>query len=153
MIERIGVAVLRDGRGRYLIAQRPRGGHLQGLWEFPGGKCEGKESVPACIRRECAEEVGIRVSVGSLMMKLSYHYPGRVLTLVFYDCRKLSGIPKGLEGQKIKWVSPKQLDRYPHPEANLTLIKRLKLAKALNFERRVDDVIFPGFGVKSHSIQ
>ena len=126
---RIGVAVIQDRQGRYLIAQRPKGKHLAGLWEFPGGKCHVGEPVERCIRRECLEELGIEVKVGIKMMGLAYQYPDRSLTLHFYHCRIVSGVPRSLERQQIKWVSLRGLSRYPHPEANLVLIKRLHLKR------------------------
>lgn len=125
----IGVAVIQDAKGRFLIARRPKGKHLEGLWEFPGGKCRLKERLAACIKRECREELGVGVTVGARMMKLAYHYPGRSLTLHFHRCKIVSGIPRPLEGQDVKWVAPSRLWKYPHPEANLVLIKRLHLKK------------------------
>lgn len=126
--ERVGVAVIRDGHGRYLIAQRPKGKHLPGLWEFPGGKCEPRESLSRCVVRECLEELAIRVKVGERMMRLVYQYPRRSLTLHFYRARIIKGTPRAMERQKFKWVSLRDLWRYPHPEANLVLLKRLQIA-------------------------
>ncbi len=124
---RIGVAVIRDRRGSYLLSRRPKGKHLAGLWEFPGGKCHPQESIKKCIVREGKEELGVEIKVGRQLMRLSYHFPGRLVTLHFHKCRISRGVPQPLDGQRLAWVPVSRLHRYPHPEANLVLLKRLRV--------------------------
>ncbi len=79
--------------GRLLITQRRAGDHLGGLWEFPGGKREASETFEACLKRELHEELGIEVSVGTLLEDVSHHYPEKSVRLQFFQCRLVSGTP------------------------------------------------------------
>ncbi len=113
-------------QGRLLITQRPAGGHLAGLWEFPGGKREPGETMPQCLRRELAEELGITVEVGECIEMLTHAYPEKTVRLEFYVCELTEGEPTGLDGQQLAWVRLDELDAYEFPAADACLLERLK---------------------------
>jgi 8-oxo-dGTP diphosphatase len=117
--------LVRDGQGRYLITQRRRGSHLEGLWEFPGGKIETGESPEAALRRELTEELGAIFVVGKLFETVRWEYPDREVLLRFYDCRVESGVVEPREGQAMQWVPAAELARYDFPPADRELIARL----------------------------
>ena len=112
--------------GKLLITQRPLGGHLAGLWEFPGGKCESGETLPECLQRELHEELGVVVNVRECVETLEHAYPEKTVQLSFYRCDLVIGEPEGREGQSIKWVGPDELGQYPFPEADAQLLEKLK---------------------------
>jgi 8-oxo-dGTP diphosphatase len=112
--------------GRILIARRPTGKHLAGLWEFPGGKISPGESPADALRREIAEELGAKVAVGDAVDVVDWQYPDRRVRLLFFRCA-LEGEPRALEGQEIAWVAPAELSRYEFPPADARLIERLEL--------------------------
>jgi 8-oxo-dGTP diphosphatase len=116
-----------DADGRVLIAQRPEGKAMAGLWEFPGGKLEQGETPEACLVRELREELGITTKPACLapLTFASHAYDDFHLFMPLYICRKYEGIPRGLENQAIKWVKPKQLRDYPMPPADEPLIPAL----------------------------
>ena len=111
--------------GRVLITRRPRGTHLGGLWEFPGGKRRPGESAVACLRREIHEELSISVRVGAWLGRLRYDYPERRVRLAVYRSDLISGAPKPLSSAAVRWVRVDQLSRYEFPPANLPLLQRL----------------------------
>ena len=113
-------------KGRLLITQRPAGGHLAGLWEFPGGKRETGEGMPDCLQRELAEELGITVAIGRCVETLTHSYPEKTVRLEFYLCELTDGEPVGLDGQQFVWVSVDALDAYEFPAADARLLERLK---------------------------
>jgi A/G-specific adenine glycosylase len=121
----IGVAVIRE-RGRYLIQQRPDGALLAGLWEFPGGKREPRESIAACIKRELNEELGIDVEVGEALCTVNHAYTHYRVTLHVYRCRITRGRPHPHYAQQIRWVRPADFAEYTFPTANLRIIDSLK---------------------------
>ena len=112
--------------GKLLITQRPPGGHLAGLWEFPGGKCEPGETLPECLQRELHEELGVVVNVRECVETLEHAYPEKIVQLSFYRCALVIGEPEGREGQSIKWVGPDELRHYQFPEADAQLLEKLK---------------------------
>lgn len=116
-----------DADGRVLIAQRPEGKAMAGLWEFPGGKLEQGETPEACLVRELREELGITTKPACLapLTFASHAYDDFHLFMPLYICRRYEGIPRGLENQAIKWVKPKQLRDYPMPPADEPLIPAL----------------------------
>jgi A/G-specific adenine glycosylase len=122
----IGVGVVLDGAGRVLIDQRRPEGLLGGLWEFPGGKQEEGESIPATIRREMAEELAITVEVGEELIRLDHAYSHKRLRFVVHLCRWLAGEPQPLASQQVRWVEPADLDAYPFPAANARIIAALR---------------------------
>ncbi|WAP70652.1 (deoxy)nucleoside triphosphate pyrophosphohydrolase [Jiella pelagia] len=116
-----------DADGRVLIAQRPEGKALAGLWEFPGGKVEPGESPEAALIRELAEELGI-VTWESCLAPLtfaSHAYDDFHLLMPLFVCRRFEGIPAAREGQALKWVRPKALRDFPMPPADAPLIAHL----------------------------
>jgi A/G-specific adenine glycosylase len=108
-----------------LIAQRLNQGLLGGLWEFPGGKREPTESLQHCCAREIREEVGITVRVGQQLATIEHAYSHFRITMHVFQCQYLSGDPEPLACQKVRWVSPNHLKRYPFPAANKILIEQL----------------------------
>lgn len=116
-----------DADRRVLLARRPEGKQLAGLWEFPGGKLEPGERPEACLIRELQEELGI-VTWESCLAPLtfaSHAYPDFHLLMPLYVCRRFEGIPQGREGQALKWVRPRDMRDYPMPPADLPLIAPL----------------------------
>ncbi len=115
---------------RLLITQRPAGGHLAGLWEFPGGKREPGESMPQCLQRELLEELGITVEVGKRIENFTHDYPEKTVRLEFYLCEIAAGTPLGLDGQQLAWVAAETLASYQFPAADARLLKRLQTEPA-----------------------
>ena len=122
----IGVAVISNHQGQLLIDRRPQNGLLGGLWEFPGGKVEPQETVPGCIQREVREELGIEIEVGEHLITVDHAYTHFKVTLVVHHCRYLSGDPQPLACDEVRWVTRDQLDQYPFPKANQTIIAALR---------------------------
>ncbi|WP_062226799.1 (deoxy)nucleoside triphosphate pyrophosphohydrolase [Aureimonas frigidaquae] len=116
-----------DADRRVLLAQRPPGKQLAGLWEFPGGKLEPGERPEACLIRELDEELGITTWESCLapLTFASHAYPDFHLLMPLYVCRRYEGIPHGREGQALKWVRPRDMRDYPMPPADLPLIAPL----------------------------
>jgi 8-oxo-dGTP diphosphatase len=116
-----------DADGRVLIAQRPQGKQLAGLWEFPGGKLEHGESPEDALVRELREELGIETRVACLapLTFASHAYESFHLLMPLFVCRRFEGTPVALEHQAIKWVKPVKLRDYPMPAADLPLIAHL----------------------------
>jgi len=116
-----------DADGRVLIAQRPEGKQLAGLWEFPGGKLEPGETPEEAVVRELREELGIETKVACLapLTFASHSYESFHLLMPLFVCRRFWGIPAPQEGQALKWVRPAKLRDYPMPAADLPLIPHL----------------------------
>lgn len=110
---------------RFLVTRRPRGVHLEGLWEFPGGKCQPDESYESCLRREMAEELGTDVRVRDQLFTVSHDYPERIVELHFYSCDLLEE-PRPVLGQEMRWVSREELGSLEFPPADQELIARLR---------------------------
>ena len=123
----VAAAALVDPDCRVLIAQRPQGKSLAGLWEFPGGKVEGDERPEEALIRELHEELGISVEEACLapLTFASFAYPDFHLLMPLYICRRWSGFVKARENQALKWVAPKNLRAYPMPPADAPLIPAL----------------------------
>jgi mutator protein MutT len=124
LIEVAAGLIFRDGR--LLLAQRPAGRHLAGLWEFPGGKREPGEGYAACLERELREELGVQVAVGTCVFEQTHAHPERTVRLRFFRCRLVSGEPAGLDGQALAWVARDDLARYRFPPADADLVARLQ---------------------------
>jgi len=124
----VAAVALIDPDGRVLLAQRPEGKHLAGLWEFPGGKVHPGETPEAALIRELDEELGIDVVASCLapFTFASHAYPEFHLLMPLYVCRKWSSIPTAREGQQLKWVRPAQLADYPMPPADKPLVAMLR---------------------------
>jgi 8-oxo-dGTP diphosphatase len=123
----VAAAALIDQDCRVLIAQRPQGKSLAGLWEFPGGKVEGDERPEEALIRELHEELGISVEEACLapLTFVSFAYPDFHLLMPLYICRRWSGFVEARENQALKWVAPKNLRAYPMPPADAPLIPAL----------------------------
>ena len=124
----VSAAALIDPDGRVLLAQRPEGKSMAGLWEFPGGKVEPGETPEAALIRELQEELGIDTFASCLapLTFASHSYPDFHLLMPLFACRKWQGIPQGREGQRLAWVKPTTLRDYPMPPADLPLIPILR---------------------------
>lgn len=122
----IGVAVIWNDAGQILIDRRKPDGLLGGMWEFPGGKVELGETIPACIQREIQEELGIEIEVGDRLIIIDHTYSHFHVTLNVHHCKHLSGEPQPLQCDEIRWVELADLDSYPFPKANLQIIEALR---------------------------
>ena len=120
----VAAAALVDGEGRVLVAQRPAGKHLAGLWEFPGGKIESGESPEAALVRELHEELGIDTAASCLAPAgfASHPYPDFHLVMLLFVCRKWRGTPRGRAGQAIAWHRTPALFRLDMPPADRPLL-------------------------------
>jgi mutator protein MutT len=123
LIEVAAGLVFRDSK--LLITQRPAGGHLAGLWEFPGGKRESNESFEDCLRRELMEELGIEVEVGELVESITHDYPEKTVHLRFFRCAWKRHEPQALGCPAFKWVTKEELTRYNFPAADARLLALL----------------------------
>ena len=121
-------AALIDADGRVLLAQRPKGKALEGLWEFPGGKVDEGEGPEDALIRELNEELGITVKADCLapLTFASHAYSDFHLLMPLYVCRRWEGFVQPLDGQPLKWVRPKDLRGYPMPPADAPLIPHLE---------------------------
>jgi 8-oxo-dGTP diphosphatase len=123
----VAAVALIDADGRVLIAERPAGKTLAGLWEFPGGKVEGGERPEEALIRELDEELGITVREACLapLTFASHAYETFHLLMPLYVCRRWEGTVMAREGQKLAWVRPNRLRDYPMPPADIPLIAHL----------------------------
>jgi A/G-specific adenine glycosylase len=122
----IGVAVIWNEQGQILIDKRQESGLMAGLWEFPGGKIEERETITECIKREIKEELDLEIEVKEHLITINHVYPEFSLTLVVHQCRYLEGEPKPLECSEIRWVSVAELEQFIFPAANIKIIETLK---------------------------
>ncbi|MBV6657830.1 MAG: 8-oxo-dGTP diphosphatase MutT [Devosiaceae bacterium] len=123
----VAAAALVDADNRVLIAKRPEGKAMAGLWEFPGGKVEPGERPEACLIRELREELGVETQTACLapLTFASHGYDDFHLLMPLYVIRKWQGSPEAKEGQELAWVRPNRLRQYPMPEADEPLIAPL----------------------------
>ncbi len=112
--------------GRILIAKRPQGSHLEGYWEFPGGKQESEETLEKCLEREIREELGMHIRAGDLLFTTEYEYENKTISLHLFSCLHPQGNPRALEGQETRWVLPRDLDNYTFPPPDREIIQFLK---------------------------
>lgn len=120
-------AALFNDHGRVLLAQRPEGKAMAGLWEFPGGKLEDGETPEAALVRELREELSIEINEKDLkpLTFTSFAYQSFHLLMPLYRCETWRGVPTPLEGQSLEWVACSRLHDYPAPEADLPLFDAL----------------------------
>ena len=123
----VAACALVDADGRVLIAQRPQGKSMAGLWEFPGGKVEHGEAPEQSLIRELKEELGIVVNEACLapLTFASHAYADFHLLMPLYVCRRWEGLVTASEGQKLAWVKPNRLRDYAMPPADVPLISHL----------------------------
>lgn len=113
--------------GNVLVTRRLRGTHLEGLWEFPGGKCDLGESLADCLARELREELAVETTVGVEIYTTSHTYPERTVELHFFRC-ELRGEPRPQIGQEMMWVPRERLPSLNFPPADAELIRLLSTA-------------------------
>ncbi len=118
-------AALLDAAGRVLVAQRPPGKSLAGLWEFPGGKLEPGESPETALARELWEELGITAPELTPFTFVSFGYPDFHLVMLLYWCRAWHGEPQGRDGQALRWEPPASLMALPMPPADVPLVEAM----------------------------
>jgi 8-oxo-dGTP diphosphatase len=124
----VSAVALIDVDGRVLLAQRPQGKSMAGLWEFPGGKVEPGETPEVALIRELKEELDINTWSSCLapLTFASHAYPDFHLLMPLFACRKWNGQPQSREGQALKWVAPNRLKDFPMPPADVPLIPILR---------------------------
>ena len=124
----VSAVALIDADGRVLLAQRPEGKSMAGLWEFPGGKVEIGETPEVALIRELREELGIDTWASCLapLTFASHTYDDFHLLMPLFACRKWEGTPRAQEGQTLKWVFARDLKSYPMPPADIPLISILR---------------------------
>jgi 8-oxo-dGTP diphosphatase len=124
----VAAVALIDADGRVLLARRPQGKAMAGLWEFPGGKVHEGETPEAALIRELKEELGIDTAESCLapFAFASHGYPDFHLLMPLYACRRWTGTPAALEGQELAWVRPQRLADYPMPPADRPLVAMLQ---------------------------
>ena len=123
----VAACALVDADGRVLLAQRPPGKPMAGLWEFPGGKVEAGETPEQTLIRELEEELGIVVKEACLapLTFASHTYPEFHLLMPLYVCRRWDGVVTAREGQSLTWARPNRLRDYPMPPADVPLVAHL----------------------------
>jgi 8-oxo-dGTP diphosphatase len=123
----VAATALIDAEGRVLLAQRPAGKNMAGLWEFPGGKVHADETPEAALVRELAEELGIQTSTGCLtpLSFASHAYENFHLLMPVFACRQWQGTPQSKEGQKLVWARKQEFKDYPMPPADIALVQIL----------------------------
>jgi 8-oxo-dGTP diphosphatase len=126
-IVHVAVAVIKNQHGQVFIAKRPDESHQGGLWEFPGGKVEAKESIKQALARELFEEVGIKILDATPLIRIHHNYNDKSVLLDVWNINSFSGEAHGKEGQETRWISQVQLAEYDFPEANAPIIKSLNL--------------------------
>jgi mutator protein MutT len=112
--------------GRYLIARRKQGVHLEGFWEFPGGKRETGESLVECLQRELFEELGVRVDLPIPYRIVRHDYPEKTVELHFFRCVIEAGKPAPVDCAEIRWVLPEELTQFKFPQADRVIIDALQ---------------------------
>jgi 8-oxo-dGTP diphosphatase len=122
---RVVAAALFDIQGRVLLAERPAGKHMAGWWEFPGGKVAAGESDADALVRELREELGVESRVHREITTMTYEYPDRIVDLVLWHA-STDDAPRGLDGQKLKWVDCHSLGSERLLPADLPLIPHLQ---------------------------
>src|SRR5438874_13820229 len=124
MITVVVAAAVIERDDRFLLTRRQRGVHLEGYWEFPGGKCEPGESLDACLQRELREELDVGARVRDEVFTTTHTYPERRVELHFIRC-DLVGVPLPLVGQEMRWFARAELVLLAFPPADAELIRIL----------------------------
>jgi len=121
----VAAGILRDPAGRFLIAQRPAGGHVGGFWEFPGGKLQPGESPAEALIRELREEIGVCVEAATPFMAYRHDYAERSVELHVFLVEGYTGDPRGVEGQPLRWVAVTEFPSAGLLEADLPIAEEL----------------------------
>jgi len=129
-----------DADGRVLIAQRPRGRHMAGRWEFPGGKLEPGEDPFAGLRRELAEELGIIVRDAQPLIRLRHEYPDRRVLLDVWQVTAYDGEPQPLDSQALTWARPDDLPKHDLLEADRAIVTALRLPRLARYLNRAEEL-------------
>lgn len=119
----VAAAVIRRGN-EYFVTRRHAGVHLEGYWEFPGGKCDPGETLVDCLHREIREELDAEIRIGGEILAVSHEYPDRIVELRFFEC-ELLGEPRAMLGQEMRWVPKEDLRSLKFPPADAELLERL----------------------------
>jgi 8-oxo-dGTP diphosphatase len=109
---------------RFLVTRRQKGVHLEGFWEFPGGKCDAGETLTACLARELREELDVDARIGAEVLTVAHTYPERSVELHFFRCEMI-GDPRPLLDQEMRWVGREDLASLEFPPADTELIAAL----------------------------
>ena len=117
-------AAVVEREGSFLLTRRLMGSHLEGFWEFPGGKCHQDETLAGSLVREIREELDAGVAVGPEILATKHHYPDRTIELHFFECT-LTSEPRPALGQEMRWVPRADLASLPMPAADDELVKQL----------------------------
>jgi len=120
----IVTAAVIERDGCFLVTRRQKGVHLQGYWEFPGGKCDGRETLTACLARELREELDVTARIGREIFTVAHTYPERLVELHFFEC-EVAGDPRPQLGQEMRWVRRRDLASLAFPPADAELIATL----------------------------
>jgi len=108
--------------GKFLITRRPEGVHLEGLWEFPGGKKKKMETLEQCMEREIMEELGIKVRIEKELFEVLHEYKTKVVELHFFQCVIVEGSASPREGQKMRWITPQEIIKYKFPPPDRKIV-------------------------------
>jgi mutator protein MutT len=135
----VAAALIQDARGRYLITRRRPGSHLAGLWEFPGGKRQGCETIEACLERELREELAATFAVGDRVRTITWTYDEHTVVLHFHRCTLVSGEITALESQAMRWVAPEELVESEFPPADAALVRDLRRRARRRTRTRMQD--------------
>ncbi len=114
-----------EREGRILAARRKQGSHLEGHWEFPGGKIEPDESPEECLVRELEEEIGVRVRPREILEVVFHRYPEKSVLLLFYRCDLVEGEPRPLDCGEVRWVARAELPSLDWAPADIPFVERL----------------------------
>jgi 8-oxo-dGTP diphosphatase len=120
--------VIRDDE--VLVAKRKTGSHLEGLWEFPGGKLEPNESPEECLARELKEELGVEIRVENIQEVVYHRYPEKNVLLLFYACELVYGEPRPLDVAEMAWVNRRELAELDWVPADIAFVEKLRQAGA-----------------------
>ncbi len=118
--------IIRNSKGQILLGQRRPGTHLEGLWEFPGGKVEANETLEQALKRELEEELGIQVSTSQPLITVEHQYPEKKVLLYVLEVSNWLGEVQSLEQQVLQWVNPENLSKIKMPEADIPVVRLLQ---------------------------
>ena len=122
----VAACALIDVDGRVLLAKRPEGKSLAGLWEFPGGKVEPGETKQQALVRECREELAVTLAVGDVYMDVTHAYPDLTVHLTLFEAVIAAGTPQLLEHTAVRWITPGEIADYAFCPADACILERLR---------------------------